>query len=345
VQAPGEGVVHRFQSGGAEVDQLTLPIGWKAATATDAELKAFGFPARPTNASDLARWNQTWGQITRSFDPGICLYQNESAGAPAYPYPSVIETSQNWSGYEDGASPNKTQVAGTWYQTGFSSRCQAGATYASWVGIGGDTAYFPTITSHLIQDGSLANSGWNGPITMFWEAIDYVTGFDSQPAGFSGAKNINPGDGMGAVVVYNPTAVTLQFVVADFAPNGGLGNVTMHNVPGYFNHSGSLTTETANHFIDATSQLSEWVDERISVNGSPTPILAPYLGNTFWTDATSTNSVGATWRPAQTPGYLQIQMKQHHGSVGSGNQIMNVPGYILSGTNGSWYDYWQNLCS
>jgi hypothetical protein len=85
VHVPNSGLmatVYTFRWNGNVGSETTAPTGWKPATASPSELKFFGIPERPTNASDLAQWKSEWIDHFSSFGLGTpCADKsNVSAG-------------------------------------------------------------------------------------------------------------------------------------------------------------------------------------------------------------------------------------------------------------------------
>src|SRR5207245_1117598 len=101
-----------FRTSGGEVAQIVPPTGWKPLTASDQELRAYGFPARPTDPAKLAHWTTMMSQWKRVGRPGMCS-TNLSNTLPHTVEP-FRDDSPNWAG---GINVGPDQYADYYSQT------------------------------------------------------------------------------------------------------------------------------------------------------------------------------------------------------------------------------------
>ena len=59
--------------------QIQPPPGWNPVTASDATLKAFGLPPRPTDPAALAEWTDVWSKV-KTFGPPGKMCETENSG-------------------------------------------------------------------------------------------------------------------------------------------------------------------------------------------------------------------------------------------------------------------------
>lgn len=144
----------------------TPPTGFQPSTATSAALQEYGFPTRPSDAADIAAWQNALSAYTSSSVIPASVSFPSGSGATTY-------YNSNWAGFTAGQSnsqsnafisvqadvtvPNTSPLHGSTY-------CfNSGQVLFSWIGLGGTYA-----NNDLVQQGVECNdygSGTNLPDT------------------------------------------------------------------------------------------------------------------------------------------------------------------------------------
>lgn len=144
-----------YDAGGLQVSEIVPPAGWKPVTATSQELKAYGFPPRPTQAAALRHWTSTMSRWKAPGTLGMCstnvsygAQRGTSAGLSATSPATglrpdgVTNTVSNpaWAGgmaVDGSASQNIfTKSDGMWIQPQFNhGYCGAQEVYGMWSGL------------------------------------------------------------------------------------------------------------------------------------------------------------------------------------------------------------------
>ena len=264
------------------------PAGFNPTTATNAELKAWGYPPRPSprdGAEALARWkdmvNPAMRRIVPDFAPRKGIYHRPAmrlrvAATPRNTNGPILASSSNWSGVAlvpaAGGQPFSS-VVGRWTVPTVQqapSRCSGGWDYSSqWVGIGGfgDT--------DLLQAGSAADVfcdiGQDIPEYFPW--IEWLPNYE-------------------LVLYKNAATLTLlpfqpgDYLIVTVTATGFSGGVsttgTLHFVDVTQHWSASLEfTAAALGGSQVTGQSAEWIVERTQVNGG-LATLPNYTADPWW---------------------------------------------------------------
>jgi len=161
------------------------PAGFVPAQATDAQLKCYGLPARPSDREGLAHWQDQMSKATHyvyprmtHIPPGETVPPLNARSAHVQRSRSVIGTytTNNWTGYDTSHSLNPQYTA----FTDVSSQFVAPVTnvpYPYWIGpwVGTGDGTNP---QSLIQAGT---ASWAGAAYFWWEnfpdAINFVSNF------------------------------------------------------------------------------------------------------------------------------------------------------------------------
>lgn len=249
------------------------PADFDARRATDRELEAWGYPARPgptENATAWDRWNAQVNPSLRRVIPYLArrvgVYHRPADGIKFSQSPSrynaIAATSSNWSGYalvpNSGAQPYSA-IQGGWIVPTVKQppqTCSGGWDYSSqWVGIGGVSDAF------LLQAGSDADvycdAGGNTPEYYPW--IEWLPAAET-------------------VLYANSSRTPLPFAAGDYL----VVTVTAFQWSGGVSNNGTLsfTDATQGWTIsltftaaslggsEVTGQSAEWIVERPEVNGS-----------------------------------------------------------------------------
>lgn len=280
---PAEGAASRaslarayyYRAGGVEVSQLVPPTGWKPVTATNRELKAYGFPPRPSGGAALRHWTDTMSRWKRPGRPGMCQTNVVAAPARGSLSDGVTGTGNSpfWAGgmtVNGSATVNTfTKSDGMWKQPTFTNPCGATAYYSMWSGLGGWNKF------RLLQTGTDQNG------FMWWEAIAPNT---SVPEEAWPNSHVNPGDTAESVVMYEHSFVDMFVFDITTGESQSLS-------------WSSLNGNGVADFYDGTT--ADFVTEDPSVGGSPAPLAKPAPGFTFYSYATADDhpiSYWASWR-------------------------------------------------
>lgn len=187
---------YHFALNGSDITQIVPPKGWTPVGGSAEELATYGFPARPTDSTGAAAWNDIFSHWKSAAAPGMCSTDRSAAGL------RHTGTSPNWSG---GMTINNTTNVNTYYdstvkwtQPGFTAQCPSRSGYAVWAGLGGYN--YNNGAERLIQDGTDVGSSLNSifPWWELWQTNDHTT-----EAAFTGSGYISPGDDMYADATFN----------------------------------------------------------------------------------------------------------------------------------------------
>jgi hypothetical protein len=310
------------------------PASFDPKRATDEELVAWGYPARPgptEGPREWARWEQQVNPALHRVVPYLAkregIYHRPLQGLKLDAYPSRIystaATSSNWSGFAlvptsgakayssvtaDWIVPTVKQAPGT---------CSGGWDYSSeWVGIGGFGDAF------LLQSGSAANvfCDIGGNIAEYFPWIEWLPAAE-------------------LVIYANAQHALLPFTAGDYL----IVTVTATNWSGGVSKNGTLSfsdvtqgwttsltfTAAALGGSEVTGKSAEWIVERTEVNGS-LATLPDYVADPWW--FTRAEDLGAAFHYPGSPGNAtayQITMLD--------NNSANVSFVDLFGTDALWF--------
>jgi hypothetical protein len=260
----GGGHSYVYQLGAHRLTFAVPPEGFNALKATNAQLRAYGLPARPASAVAQARWVTLIGHLGHAVTPDVSVAPATPEAFKAAPVPArdlpkkragiTTSTSANWSGYvsKQPKANHFASVEGTWIQPSIGATACAGATHLTWVGLGGDG------TQKLIQDGTDQNSN-----PWFEYLGNNGTGVDIQS--FPTSIAIHPGDQVFALTSYSNK--TANWIVADETD----GTYT------------EATLTKARAFYDGSS--ADFIDERTDFSSGLSPLAN--FGVTHWTGASA----------------------------------------------------------
>jgi len=179
-----------YRDGADQVTEIVPPTGWHPLTATDQELKAYKFPARPTDAAKLAHWTESMSHWKSAGTPGMCVTGKNNSVTHTAPSPY-------WAGgmSVDGSATRSDFwfADGAWVEPTFAAVCPGISAYAIWSGLGGWNS------GRLLQSGTDTDYAMNS-IYMFWEAI--APGYPSHEVKFTGDV-VRPGDEVEATTDYS----------------------------------------------------------------------------------------------------------------------------------------------
>ena len=271
-----------YESGSAVTIVRIPPRDFNPLTATDDALAEFGFPARPTNATDVAAWSEDLGVWHVNTDATLCEESRVSAMTSLSPDPDGVPIadvgSPAWSGYvATGATRNAyIGIKGDFLQPAAIENSCTGSALTSWVGLGGSTLSPLTSTApRLIQAGTVVQSVTATP-RAFYEVVAANDVAGSTMQILAGVR-INPGDRIQVQISVQRTADIAYFYVHN-ATNGDTQTATVAGV-------------MANSYDGFTA---EWMDERPWSTSLSRNL--PLLGfnQVAWSNARALNTDG-TW--------------------------------------------------
>lgn len=298
---------------------IVPPLGWSPVRATDAQLKAFGFPARPKDPAGRAAWVSEWSHYVGTAAPGLCAVTDR-----------IFDSSPNWSGMELATSTRNSyfSVSSRFTQPTFVSVCPHASDHPIWAGLGGDPAYEASIIqtgTEVDQSGLNVDYGWyeiihdvNNPIIGAEDPVKFTSWV------------VNAGNDVRASVTY-------------LSP-GAAGNTSGQVTISLFNISTGLAAPT--QVIDywnglpiysyVTGRTAEWVDERGLTTGAD-----PVDGGFFYLRKTTARTV---WSSASTNGNSIYGAANEQTnwiySNSAAETLENSSGVVTTG--GGFYDYWDH---
>ncbi|MBO0880946.1 MAG: hypothetical protein J2P17_11505 [Mycobacterium sp.] len=265
--APSSPVMARvltYNDFGTRMTESVPPVDWRPTSASAAELKFFGIPARPATGTELDDWLDEWGSH----------YAGIGIGTPCRPITSnSAATSPNWSG-EVATRGGYTEAYGTaTYQPGSACATQPDS-YANWVGLGGGNGS----SVRLLQNGF-----WHSHGTGSYPFVEAINGLiDTSTIPFALGFSYSVGDRFNIATTYNTTTNTVQFGWHDIT-SGGTYVISLEV---FFVGS---TEYPASVFYDGST--GEAIDERGSIGQFFTTLRN--FGTDTWTNATVRINGGA----------------------------------------------------
>ena len=282
-------IVTRYVVNGVAFSQTTPPAGFDPLTASDADLAANGFPARPTDPNELAIWQA----VARSSvaPPAPCVLAGVSAGSTGG---FSVTSTATWAGIVDRTQePSQyTYAGGEFYQTGFNNACTNGHS-ASWVGLGGFNQ------PDLAQTGTLDNQ--NGQARDFHEVLYH----GSDTGAISNGLLIRPGDQVFASVLKSSGANVINYSVL---------NITLGTSTGWMS--------TGDFDGNTTGSSADFVDEAPKVGGVNSPLRQWYNANILWTEVLYELNYGPSYAAGSTFHY-DVNMARSDTLAGPTYEMVN----------------------
>lgn len=292
------------------------PEGFHPVEATDSQLKEYGFPARPKNAADLAKWTETMSAYKRTPVPAVTKrpdrnHNNVLEKAPK-PADSVtvnslngVMGSYNWSGYAaKGGTNTYAEVQGDYNQPTVRNTGSANTYECSWVGLGGYG------TEKLVQAGTEADRRNGRNVYYAW--YEYL---GSSGAGVSQISlpsiTVRPGNRIHTYVSFQRSNGVLNCYVAN--NTNGTSQSVIVNLP------------TSTYYDGSTA---EWIDERTNVNGNGNTNLTNF-GTINWTNCQAYLSSSSKWVSLGSQTYDRIIMV----SYDSDHHYLTEPDALSSNTS------------
>ncbi len=186
------GKIYVYYIDGIENDFPVPPDGFKPLEASDEDLATYGFPARPTEAKELAKWNEDMSaykytpvpQITQTDVIHGFNHSDSRNTTNAVNGLSQSTTSSNWSGYV--AKGTYSMVQGDFVQPTINSSNPNYTHESTWTGLGGYTS------SKLVQTGTAMTTYAGGRHYYAW--YEYLSPTNPNPEIQFTSITVNPGD-------------------------------------------------------------------------------------------------------------------------------------------------------
>lgn len=302
---PDGGYAYNYYIDGVKNSLLVPPDNFKPLNATDAQLKEYGFPTRPTDQTELANWKSVMGAYKESAGPGLVL-MNDTADIDAS---TTSETSKNWAGYVSKVSSNKyTKVEGEFKQPTYISG-SSWALECSWVGLGGHG------TKSLVQAGTVMISG--STYKAWYEYLSSNSAYKISMTDFDDDDITVSEDNYIYIYVYYDTSENIAYFSLDNTTTGK--SVCME------------VSFPSSICYDGTS--AEWIDERPKNNSTNTYHSLADFGSNTWNGCYAYD--GSSWNSLGSLAYTAITMTSDGSSSGT---KLSAPGSLISNT--SFKDVW-----
>lgn len=317
ISLPGGGYDHVYQTDELKITVHEAPANFKPLMATDAQLKEYGFEARPSDSAKLQQWNNKIGHFKKSFVPTDLQVKKDPSAAQKL---KGAEFQNTWSGYivkNNSQSNNFTEVNGTFVQAADQSKV-SNADECSWVGLGGYNMIAPNYYYMLSQTGTFMEK-INGT-AYYYGFVEFIVDRDSTSGSPTIIYNqkipfygfVNPGDTIECLINEDTGSSDSRAITYD------LGNDTTGE---YFSATAvpldSIDYPEPVQFNSYDGSTAEWIDELPSGGSN---YLSDF-GSIPWSfcDASSNNM----HRPITSYDYNQIIMY-------TGAQPMAIPSSLDS---------------
>jgi hypothetical protein len=304
---------------GSLVQQVVPPTGWSPVTATDEELKNWGFDTRPTDPEMLAQWNADYANYSGSAPVGMC---QSDAFAPSVGW----DSGPNWSGViaTSTSATYHQKVTGIAVQPTFEYECPHKSSHAIWTGLGGNR------TNRLLQAGTEVLFGDSiSEAWAWWEAIS--ENFDTRMVRFN--LSTPPGHRIKSITQYFPSDKSAYMTVVDLTTGK---SASTGLISGISNGSNTIPMDA---FYDGRS--AEAVDER--ADGATG---AYAVDGRYYYFRRQLNSAPTHWEGVWVNGSTKIgDLNRVNMNMirPNGNRLAD-PGGGVSNGGASYYDFW-NACA
>jgi hypothetical protein len=341
----GTGTVRVFGRGDKTMSVTVPPADFDPHAATDAQLRRYGFPARPKSGPGRARWEAFYprhkidyvvpemcGNPNVTHRPRLRTMPHSQAGPAAAPTPAY---SPNWSGGMALAVPGDVEFTAAfiqWNEPTFNATCPSTSGYTIWSGLGGWGADVRPVWG-LLQAG-VDNVGGSGPNTDYawWEALNQN---DDQtlPEQVITNMKVSAGNQVQAATYYNPTDKTVSFQIYNITTNKLVTLGPWTTIIDNTQHVKGLASD----FYDGSS--GDIIAERPSVNDEYVDLRRPTAGYSQFLDAElGYDSDGDPYPGYQYANWQPIVMRSDAGTD------LSVPaGFPTKGTP-AWKNTWK-ACS
>lgn len=282
---PDGGVSYDYEVDGATVSFPVPPTGFSPLTAPDSQLIEYGFPARPSDASELSIWTADMQSYKAVAAPSYCSTNRI--------VPATVGTTGTEAGYlAPRSSTSFVAVEGDFIQPHHYSSC-SGSYEVSWTGIGGFAS-----GDGLLQTGTDLN---NGSPYAWYDWLDNTHSRGEQPMP---NVTVHVGDSIHTYVSYQSSNLVANFYVADNT-TGTSDPVVINNVP--------------TSYYDG--RYAESIDERPFVGSSFAPLAN--FRSIAWSNVRFENTAG-NWHPIGYNGNFQEEIMQTGSTVRAEPTALNA---------------------
>ncbi|GLY79745.1 G1 family glutamic endopeptidase [Actinoallomurus iriomotensis] len=337
VAADDTGKVRVFGKGGNTMKVAVPPADFDPHTATDAQLRMYGFPPRPKSGPARTRWDALYPHHQIDFvlpemcsDPHVTHRPPQRTKSALAPDPL---TSDNWSGgiaVNPPDEPPFTSAFVRWQEPSFNAVCPTASGYSIWSGIGGwDTGDRPVWG--LLQAG-VDNIGGSGPndAYAFWEALNQNKD-QTLPEQHIVNMKVSALDQVQSMTYYNPIDKTVSFQIYNLTTNK---LATLGPWSTIVDPIGSVKGFASDYYDGWTGEL---IAERPSVDDAYINLRQPQTGYSQFLDAElGYDSDGDPFPGYEYVGWQPIKM--------TSDKDLSVPtGFPTSGAT-MWQNTWK-ACS
>ncbi|MCL6445729.1 MAG: hypothetical protein K6T83_20145 [Alicyclobacillus sp.] len=294
---------HSAQDLGISVPPVPPP-GFNPFTATNEELKQYGFPARPTNQEDLQAWENAMVHA-KYFNQDLTFTSSDETA-------DIQDYSSNWSGKVDINDSTKdfSDVHATWVVPSVSGTSSDNAEDVQWIGFGGYYSYSNGLLQCGLDQKQNSSGGFTNQLWLeIWpyETMQYING-----------AYVNSGDTLYVDMTYSKGVF-----------NGYLEDETTGRVWRF-----SDSQPYVSIYYDGST--AEWIVERPSYSYGYNP-LADFGSVTFTSAGTNSASYGQ--HPIEDGTYTVSSEEMTSNGTSSGTPLANASSMT---TPSQFTDYWHN---
>lgn len=295
ISLPDGGKIYVYNINGVINEFPVPPDGFDPLNASNETLETYGFPVRPSNPEEKAKWTERMKNYKTTPIPEIEqteIVHGLNRAVPAQETSLITRAldsntqSYNWSGYV--AKGNFSQVQGDFVQPTISSSEPSYTHESTWVGLGG---YYTN--SGLVQTGTSITTYQGGRHYYAW--YEYLSSANPNPEIRMTSVTVNPGDRIHAYCSFQKSNNKFNAYIANDT------NGTSQAV---------LISISASEYFD--QRTAEFINEHPSW-GATDNGLTNY-GVTNWTNCKVYTMTG-TWMNLGSTTYYRVTMINRNGNV------------------------------
>ncbi len=295
-ELPDGGKIYVYNIDGIINEFPVPPEGFNPLNASNDVLETYGFPIRPTDSDELAKWILMMKKYKKTPIPEVektDIIHGLNKKIPTYL--SQISTraldgehdSRNWSGYV--AKGNFSQVQGDFVQPAIPDSEPSYTHESTWVGLGGHYE-----NSGLVQTGTVMATHQGGRQYYAW--YEYISPFHQNPEIRMNSVTVNPGDRIHAYCSFQKANNKFNAYIANDT------NGTSQAV---------LVSISASEYFD--QRTAEFINEHPSWGAIADNGLTNY-GTTNWSGC-QVYTMSGSWINLGSTTYDRITMRNANGNV------------------------------
>jgi hypothetical protein len=330
------GKVEVFGKGGNTMKVAVPPASFDPHTATDAQLRMYGFPPRPESGPARTRWDALYPNHKIDYVlPEMCSDPHVTHRPAPRTQPALAPTpltSENWSGGMAVNPPDEppfTSAFVRWQEPSFNAGCPTASGYTIWSGIGG---WFTTAPVWGLLQAGVDNIGGSGPNVdyAFWEALNQNEDQTLPEQHITNLK-VSARDQVQSMTYYNPIDKTVSFQIYNLTTNK---LATLGPWSTIIDTTGHVKGLASDYYDGSTAEL---IAERPSVDGNYLNLRQPQTGYSQFLDAElGYDSDGDPFPGYEYVGWQPVKMRS--------DKDLSVPtGFPTSGAT-MWQNTWK-ACS